>query len=269
MSDAEARRRRRMEEHLDELGDLAPPWEAYPDYERYTIGWRMGPGEGWLTMWWQFLEEVVPTMEARLAYLLRHPPAPESWADVVHEVLNPDDDLDGLEPEQREALRAHGLTASDASFPIWLRRQSGIDWPWRYAQRPEEAARYQTRRLWFWSRQVVLARAASVFSPPSLPRAWRVCEPALRRGDASVDLRRGLRSLAVMLAAGRVTPPWQLGLTLDDFHDSFDEDMGFVDAFRLWGMSAFDDRAHAERWLASAAPPRAWRAWWDAELPLD
>jgi hypothetical protein len=52
-------------------------------------------------------------------------------------------------------------------------------------------------------------------------------------------------------SAGRVTPPGQLGGTLEDFADSFENDMGYVDAFRLRGMSPFDDREHLRGGLVS------------------
>ena len=50
--------RSRLREHLDPHGDLAPPWERFPHYERYTIGWRMGSGEDWLGLWSVFLEHM-------------------------------------------------------------------------------------------------------------------------------------------------------------------------------------------------------------------
>ena len=72
-----------------------------------------------------------------------------------------------------------------------------------------------------------------------------------------------------MLAAGWVTPPWELGLTLDDFTDSFEEDMGFVEAFRLWGMSSFDDREQLHRYLAKTNAPPAWPPWCAEHFLLD
>jgi hypothetical protein len=68
--------RARLPQFVDRNGDLAPPWEQFPEYERHTIGWRMGTGEDWLGMWHVFLEQLDPAPDARLAYLRRHPPAP-------------------------------------------------------------------------------------------------------------------------------------------------------------------------------------------------
>ena len=65
-----------------------------------------------------------------------------------------------------------------------------------------------------------------------------------------------------MLAAGDVTPPWALGLDVGDFANSFEPDMNYVDAFRLWGMSIFDDAPQFLGYLAAhPAPPQAWQSW--------
>lgn len=266
--------RGRLREHLDGNGDLAPPWERFPTYERYTIGWRMGGGEDWLSLWHLFLDGLGPDSDVRLAYLRRHPPAPVTWADAVHEVLYPG--ADGAEreddaavlAERCEALRRIGLIASDAAYRTWLVRQEGIRWPWADAETPEVAARYWTRNIWFWSRQVAGLRAGPGWEPPAVPSRWQACAVPLRTGEVrSPDTGKGLLTLARMLAAGRVTPPWQLGLTPADFADSFDDEMGYADAFRLWGMSALDDREQLQPYLSDA--PEAWRRWCAEQFPLD
>lgn len=85
----------------------------------------------------------------------------------------------------------------------------------------------------------------------------------------ALDLRQGLLSLAQMLSAGRVAPPWELGLSPDDFADSFAMDMGYADAFRLWGMSAFDDREHLYRSLGDSKIPANWEEWIAQQFYLD
>jgi len=65
-----------------------------------------------------------------------------------------------------------------------------------------------------------------------------------------------------------VVAPWQAGLAVDDFSDSYEIGMGYVDAFRLWAGAAFDDAPTLERYLADAAMPAAWRPWVDAQLGL-
>ena len=163
--------RDRLAEHLDEKGDLAPPWEKFPTYERYTIGWRMGGGEDWLSYWYVFLETLAPSFDVRLAYLKRHPPAPVNWSDRVYSVLHPAVDDYELTPEQRSELLGYGLICTDASYPIWLRQQNGIRWPWEFAENPETATRYRTREFWFWSRQVAEQRGSN-WKSPTIPDSW-------------------------------------------------------------------------------------------------
>lgn len=278
--------RSRLHQHLDAHGDIAPPWERFPDYERYTIGWRMGSGEDWLGMWGVFLEQLAPDRETRIAYLRRHPPAPITWAEAVHKVLHPTDDRaadedgdeeDGGDEEdpiaaasRRSALLEQGLIAVDVSFTIWLGQQDGVRWPWESYETPEKAARYNTRELWFWSRQVAELRRGDGWTPPAVPEGWRACATALASGDADpIEPRNGLLSLARLLCAGYVKAPWQLGLEPADFADSFEDDMGYVDAFRLWGMSAFDDAHQLGRYLEATRVPPAWEAWIAEHFPVD
>ncbi len=182
--------RSRLRDHLDPYGDLAPPWERFPDYERYTIGWRMGAGEGWLGMWSVFLEQLASDTETRIAYLRRHPPAPVSWADAVHNALYPMEQVDdeGIQEDdlttaaqRRTSLMAQGLIASDVSFTTWLRQQNVVIWPWERSTTPEIEARYNTREFWFWSRQIAELRRGSGWAPPTVPEAWRVCALARAR----------------------------------------------------------------------------------------
>jgi hypothetical protein len=230
----------------------------------------MGEGEDWLGLWHVFLESLDPAYEARLAYLRRHPPAPLTWADAVHHVLYPssgrterdDEDEEQLVDAQRDVLQQAGLVASDIAYSTWLSQQQGVRWPWDFAKSPEEAARYWTRDSWFWSRQVDALRSAPGWEPPKVPGRWQPCAEPLRSGEArSPDLRKGLLSLAQILSAGKVIPPWRLDLSFTDFADSFEMDMGYVDAFRLWGMSAFDDREQLQRYFTVTEAPEAWQIW--------
>ena len=258
--------RTRLPQHLDEIGDLAPPWEEFPTYERCEIGWRMGAGEDWLSYWHVFLESLAPVFEVRLEYLKRHPPAPIPWANAVYGVLHPsaedEEDEDGAAAQRRTELLEAGLIASDIAYTTWQSQQQGVRWPWETSETPQAAARYRTRELWFWSRQVAALRNDPAWSPHQVPDAWEPCVSPLHTGRvSSLDPRRGLLSLAQTLSAGHVTPPWQLGLTPNDFQDSFDDDMGYVDAFRLWGMSCLDDREQLQRYLESTQMPKNWEAW--------
>ena len=277
--------RLRLPQHLDACGDLRPPWAEFPTYERYCLGWRMGAGEDWLGLWGIFLEGLATDRGTRLAYLRRHPPAPVNWSESVYRVLNPewggDSDEDETEDEdrgdvpdpiavRREELRGLGLIASDASYAIWRSRQAETRWPWEDCRSPATAGRYWTRDLWFWSRRVAEARADGTLTVPKAPWPWRGCIAPLHTGRlVRFERRRGLLTLVRMLCAGAVVPPWRLGLKVDDFADTFDRDMGYVDAWRLWGMSAFDDRGMMQRFGHIDEAPTAWRAWMDAQFYLD
>lgn len=263
MSEYEQRCRERLPAHLDENGDLIPPWAQFPDYERYTIGWRMGAGEDWMSLWHVFLQTLPQNKTARIDYLKRHAPAPMSWADVVNSVLSAsDDDKEEVSPTRLEELLNLGVVASDVAFSTWLARQSAsIDWPWSKGVSPESAARHSTRRLWFWSRQVASLRPH--LEPPPLPADWHSCEAPLRSGRSptTLDVRQGLFTLTIVLCAGSPIPPWKLRLRLADFKDSFDDDMGYVDAFRLWAMSCWDDVVQLEKYCQHFEAPTEWKSW--------
>jgi hypothetical protein len=278
MNDWKQHYREKLSANLDPQGDLVPPWERFPEYEHFTIGWRMGIGEDWMGLWSVFLEQLEPDFETRLSYLKRHPPAPVTWADAVYLVLYPgleDEELDGEDEEdkrnakRRAELLKMGLIASDIAFTTWLNKQADIVWPWSCYGTPKNATRYSTRNLWFWSRQVGILRQNKELKIPQLPLSWRSCENALKTGTLEgVNLDRkiltgtnGLLVLAKMLSAGLIIPPWQLHLKPTDFKDSFDDDMGYTDAFRLWAMSAFDDDEHMWRFLDGKEPPDEWKTW--------
>lgn len=272
MNDWKENCRRRLQAHLDEHGDLAPPWAQFPEYERYTLGWRMGVGEDWLGLWHVFVEQLPKSDAARLAYLRRHPAAPLNWADHVDAVLRWRDDNIGEYSELSHArvleLEHLGLVGSDVAFSTWLDRQRGkIVWPWLIVSTPETAARYHTRAFWFWSRQALLNRGT--IAPPSLPDPWSECrEPLLTGNLPTPDLARGLHSMAMLLCAGRPPPPWRLGLSLSDFEDSFEDDMGYVDAFRLWAMSCFDDVEQLRDYCSDSQPTASWQDWLAEETGL-
>lgn len=262
MTEYEEHCRERLPAHLNENGDLVPPWAQFPDYERYAIGWRMGAGEDWMGLWHVFLQTLPDSDASRVAYLKRHPPAPASWADVVDSVLSASDDDEEVSPSRLTELLHLGLVAADVAYSTWLARQGGrIDWPWSRGESPENAARYSTRTLWFWSRQVATLRPT--FEPPPLPDNWRDCEAPLAsgKGPTSLDVKQGLLSLTRVLCAGPPIPPWDLGLGLADFTDSFDDDMGYVDAFRLWAMSCWDDVEQLENYCRDFKAPIEWRLW--------
>lgn len=252
-----------LDEQLDAHGDIAPPWAKFPDYERYTIGWRMGSGESWLCFVSVFLDRMGDQPGVREAYLRRHPPAPYTWANWVQSVLgerDEDDDDDDDDTDALVDLEARGLIAVDAAFRCWCGQNPGPNWPWQWSAKLLDAARYRTRELSFWSRQLTLAAPPNL--PTELPRGWDPVLDVLRGAKPEVDLAHGLVSLATFLARGWPPAPWACGLELSSFEDSFELDMGYADAFSLWLGSAFDDRPTLTRYLATQAePPEPWREW--------
>jgi hypothetical protein len=55
-------------------------------------------------------------------------------------------------------------------------------------------------------------------------------------------------------------------MSLGDFQDSFDMDMNYVDAFRLWLMSCVDDLAQLDMLLGPEEVPEAWREWMEGQI---
>ena len=49
---------------------MPPPWLAYPEIERYSIGWRMGYGEDYIGRFFSWLEDISSEELVSCAYLL-------------------------------------------------------------------------------------------------------------------------------------------------------------------------------------------------------
>ena len=58
-----------------------------------------------------------------------------------------------------------------------------------------------------------------------------------------------------------VRPPWRYELTPSDFADSFEMNMGFCDAYRLWIMSSFDDDRLVREMHSKSGIPDEWADW--------
>tara|TARA_R110002096_G_scaffold361075_3_gene554153 strand:- start:49449 stop:50270 length:822 start_codon:yes stop_codon:yes gene_type:complete len=264
--------RARLPEHLDAQGDLAPPWEEFPTYEHLSLGWRMGSGEDWLGLWHVFLDGLAEDKETRLAYLKRHRPAPVCWALSVWLALQPKDDSGDEDAEHDvplavlQDLIAQGLVGLDVAYGNWLSKQDALRPPWQYAETPNLAARIHAREFWFSSRQLA-GLSDEERKNITVPQEWQSCADALAtRAPAPLDLSQGLQSLARMLCAGTVQAPWDVGAKPADFADSFDNDMGYVDAFRLWTMSAFDAQLELDAYLEAHPAPADWSDWVRDEL---
>ena len=259
--------------------EMPPPWEVFPTLERTSIGWRMGSGESYIHEWWDWIESLPEDESTRIAYLRRYRPAPMSWLRSILTVLQPsrtpswydedDDDagMGGFLKAEAHRLERLGLIAYDAAYNTWLAQQTQVAWPWAWqddeAATPEEMVRYATREMWFFSRQLRALREEGKLHRVSVPLSWGELEMPLWTGSAgALDASQGLLALAKMFCAGEVLPPWSLGLSLDDFADSFEMEMGYADAYRLWLISAFDDERWLEQQHLAAYPiPAAWAAW--------
>ena len=267
---------------LDSHGDLPPPWVKYPEYDRYTIGWRMGAGEGYLMAWDTFLETLDHSFDTRLSYLRRHAPAPYIFADWVYDVLYPNasaiendeaqEYYEILTPQQVKQLADLNLVASDAAYPIWLKQKQTTIWPWSfgYSSDPLDLAKRATRGLWFTFRQIYDRNKVSEFLTTDIPADWTFCIPAFKKQSTVnyLDLTQGLQSLTYMMATGTIHPPWVLGLTLDSFTDSFEDTMGYVDAFLLFLMNCIDDSIYLDNLLVQEHTPRLWQNWLRETLRL-
>jgi hypothetical protein len=252
---------------LNENDSMVPPWEKFPTYERYTIGWRMGHGEDYFYDWHIFIERLSNDYDTRLNYLKSHRPAPLNWCDHVFRVLYPENKskqkFGGSSAETIKLLNL-GLIEHDVAYNTWLQQQTHLGWSWLVTKTPEDAARYDLREFWFFSRQLNDARKHGNLNIENVPSSWQKVETQLLTGHlGDINPTHGLLTLAQMLCAGSVQPPWELGLSVDDFAGSFEMDMGYTDAFRLWIMSAFDDDKLLRNMLQINGIPDNWIDWID------
>ena len=61
---------------------MEPPWIAYPEFGRQSIGWRMGKGEDYISEWFIYLESC--SKDQREAYRNKYP-EPEDWLGIYIE----------------------------------------------------------------------------------------------------------------------------------------------------------------------------------------
>jgi len=244
---------------------MIPPWEQFPTYTRYTIGWRMGSGEQYRYDWSDFLKTLPVDFDPRLEYLRSHRPAPLNWGDTVLNVLYPATENDqkyGCSSTETAKLLELGVIEHDAAYQTWRNQQSGLKFPWSFpvAESPENAARYCMRDFWFFSRQLHNNRAD--VSIDQIPNHWASVRTQLETGKlGDVFPENGLLTISQMLCAGDIQPPWNFGLTPDDFADSFEMDVGFCDAYRLWIMTSFDDDKMIREMLSEFGIPNDWTDW--------
>ena len=242
--------------------NFIPPWAAFPDYTRYTIGWRMGGGETYFHNWWDFIASLPLDFSSRLQYLQQNRPAPINWFDIVLKVLYPKQDDNIQDRDSNTAitkLLELGLIEYDVAFKTWLQQQTEICYPWTMGKTPEEAARYSTRDFWFFARQLNLNRTVNV---PKIPDTWQDIQDNLLSGKlGDLDPSQGLLTISKMFCAGNILTPWQLGLNPDSCTNSAEMVMGYGDAYELWLTSAFDDDKLIRQMLAKTCIPDEWSDW--------
>lgn len=74
---------------LEEKKLLPPPWLAYPEIERYSIGWRMGYGESYIIKWGDWYDNL-PEKEAEEYQKLF--PEPVTWRGYWDEDVEEEED---------------------------------------------------------------------------------------------------------------------------------------------------------------------------------
>src|SRR6266540_4386494 len=78
-----------MLEEIDQLvaehGTVPPPWVVYDEHP-YSIGWRMGDGEGLRMLWWLWWPQQGYSEEEKIAYFRKWPP-PHCWLAFLIEAI--------------------------------------------------------------------------------------------------------------------------------------------------------------------------------------
>lgn len=78
-----------VREQFDAHGRVLPAWRAYPQIERYSIGWRIGNGEWHLMVWWHWWASADMPGAERIAYFRADEP-PHDWLDWAANQIWPD-----------------------------------------------------------------------------------------------------------------------------------------------------------------------------------
>ena len=69
----------------ERAGEQPPPWVEFPDYERFSLGWRMGGGEDFKRDFEQFFSAL--TEDQRQSYAAKHP-EPVEWSGYYGQLLD-------------------------------------------------------------------------------------------------------------------------------------------------------------------------------------
>lgn len=264
-----------LAENLDAHGDLAPPWARFPEISAGSLGWRMGPGEGWKWAWWDWVQKLPDDRETRLAYLRRHPPAPRPWASSAMAVVDPTYREDDESTESGNArwtaleatLEREGMVGDDVAFAAWLARNPKPEAPWTSGSSLAVEIRYGSRELTFLARWAAGCREDDLMSwladVGTPPWDWENFAAALRRGTRPDTLPDDPREcVGILLAAHDASPPppWLGGEDPSAIEQQFEDHTTYAGAWSEWVMDVFDDAPTFAAYLAKSPPaPPPWQ----------
>ena len=90
---------------------MTPPWVQYPDIERFSIGWLMGYGEGYLMAWYEWVAG--RSHDELLTYFRGHAPIPADFSDWAGAALLPEPrDPNGNDLDEGDAWFAQARYAA-------------------------------------------------------------------------------------------------------------------------------------------------------------
>lgn len=75
-----------IEPLIAEHGMFPPPWIYQPDSHPYSIGWRMGGGEDFITLFWQWWNSAQMNEQQRIEYF-KYFPAPPRWYEWIADAI--------------------------------------------------------------------------------------------------------------------------------------------------------------------------------------
>ena len=80
-----------IKKYVSEYGEVPPHWVFRPNSHPYSIGWRMGSGEGFVEVFNSWFENNLASEKERIDYFHKYSPPPRWLAMVIDSVW----DLEG------------------------------------------------------------------------------------------------------------------------------------------------------------------------------
>ncbi|MBE9221582.1 hypothetical protein IQ215_02625 [Cyanobacterium stanieri LEGE 03274] len=104
-----------VNQYLKEYGEVPPPWVIFTNTHPYSMFWRMGYGEDFLTIYYHWFEENIKTFEEKIAYFKRYSPPPRWLENVVSAVwdIEPWNDENFDYSPYFEKLKSYGFKDVD------------------------------------------------------------------------------------------------------------------------------------------------------------